>query len=1057
MLMLFYALAAKAQTTTMKGTVKDGESGEALIGVTIMVKERSGVGTITDVEGNYAIKVNAGETLVFNFIGYQAQELAVSGQSTVNISLLPNAELIEEVVVVGYGAQKKESVVGSIATAKAEDLKSQGNISNVSDALAGSMPGVTVLQSSGMPGGGDGEDYDASAILIRGKNTWNNAAPLILVDGIERNMNDLDINEIESFSVLKDASATAVFGVKGGNGVILVTTKRGSKGKAKIAFEANSTFETISKIPEVLDAATGIQARNYAIINGVGTNPTIWQDYVPDTELDYYRHNTYPYAYPNVNMADKMLKDFGRSHRVNMTARGGTNLVNYFVSLSFNHIGDILATDDYGQGYDPAFSYNRLNFRSNLDFKITKTTKLKVNLAGHFGRQQRSGGSVHSLWHGVYIQAPDWPVIQYEDGVLGNSMGIYERYGQNQFQELNYNGLKRNNRTEVNSDFTLEQDLKCITKGLKISGRIAYDNFYKTTGGHINSEGALTKYIDPAFYEMGGYYDYEAGAYMLDDEAVDMVGEGYTSYFYPDAGSAAGFNWVAAPNTYTKEEVSTGSTRKLYYEARLNYKRKFDVHNVGAMALFSRQESQAGSNWAFKREDWVGRLTYDYDSRYFLEANGAYNGSQKYGPEYRFDFFPSIAVGWAVSNEPFFKDNIAFIEMFKIRYSDGIVGSDNFDAGTRWPYQTIWSTGSYYTQGNDYEHFGYPVREASPYIKYTEGTPGNPDLRWEISRKRNLGFEVNALRNQVAFTADFFNEHRTDMVLATDARNMHEITGAEPSPANLGELKAQGAELQLTLRKTHDNTLNYWASGNWTVSTNKIIEKEDPELKPDYQKAAGYTVGQTKTKIATGIVQSWDDMYSGVADYSSNAHYLPGDFRLLDYNANGVIDPDDGVPYGYSTTPMNTYGFSFGGGYKGFALSLQFYGIYNVTTPVQLQTFGFNSPIIYQETLDDSAMPEYGNDNPTLANLNYNRSEFPSGGHYNQRDGSMLRLKTAELSYSLPTAFTQKFKVSNMRFYVNGNNIWLWSKLPVDIQGRAYNIKNYPVKKSFTLGLNVQF
>ncbi len=1040
-----------AQQLSITGKVSD-ENGEPLTGVTVFI-QGTGDGTISDVNGDYSVSAAKGQQLKFSFIGYADQILTVTDATVLNVQMQTDAKLVEELVVVGYGAQKKESVVGAIATAKAEELKSQGNISNVADALAGSMPGVTVLQSTGLPGGGGSDEYEATEILIRGKNTWNSAAPLVLVDGIERDMNDIDINEIESFSVLKDASATAVFGVKGGNGVILVTTKRGNKGKAKLSFEANTTFENVSKIPEMVDAVEGIQARNYAIINETAANPDSWSQFTPDAELDYYRNNTYPFAYPNTDMADKMLKDYGRSHRFNMTARGGTDFVKYFASLSYNHIGDILATEDVGQGYDPEFSYNRFNFRSNLDFSLTKTTTFKVNLSGYYGQQQQSGGSVHSIWYGVYNHAPDWPVIQYEDGVYGDSQGIYERVGENEYVNVNFNGLKRNNRTEVNSDFTLEQDLSFLTKGLKISGRVAYDSFFKTSGGNIKTEGVLTKYIDPEFYELGGYYDEAAGAYMMDGELIDM--NDYTQFNYPSTNASSGFNWVAAPNSYTNEVVSSGDIRKLYYETRLNYNRKFGLHSVGAMALFNRQEKQSGSNWLAKREDYVGRATYNYDSRYLLEVNGAYNGSQKYGPEYRFDFFPSVALGWTISNENFFKDNVKYIELLKIRYSDGVVGSDNYSGG-RWSYLTLWNKGSYYSNGSASESFGYPTRQSSPYTKYNEGTPGNPDIHWEVAHKRNLGMELNAFKNQVVLTADIFNEHRTDMVLNTGARNVHEIVGASPYPANLGELKAKGAELQLTLRKTHENSLNYWASGNWTVTTNEIIYKEDPELKPDYQKTAGYTVGQTKTKISTGFVESWDDMYTGVVDYSDNSMYLPGDFRLLDYNANGVIDPNDGAPYAYSNVPMNTYGFSLGGGYKGFAVSMQFYGIYNVTTQVSLPSFSFNSPTVYEQTLQDVYMPEYDNSDPTMASLNFLRSNN-SSGHYNYRDGSMLRLKTAEVSYTLPKDFTKQIGISKMRFYVNGNNLLLWTDMPVDVQGQNFQLKNYPVKKSFTLGVNVQF
>ena len=368
-LLLFSTYVAFAQTNAITGTVTDSD-GQPLPGVTVVVVGTT-TGTVTDIDGNYSINVETGSQIRFSFIGFAEQLVDITGQTVIDITMVADTEELEEVVIVGYGTQKKESVVGAITQTKGEELKKQGNVSNLSDALAGSMPGVSVLTGTGLPGGGGnltGNDYEETEILIRGKATWNNSSPLVLVDGIERDMDDIDINEVESVSVLKDASATAVYGVKGGNGVILITTKRGSVRKPQFNMEANTSFENVSKLPEVVDAYTGIQARNYAILNEAPVNPDSWTQYVPDEILGFYRDQTYPYAYPDNRLTELMLKDYARSHRINMNVAGGTNFVKYFGSLSYNHIGDIMATEDVGHGYNPEYSYDRFNFRSNLDF-----------------------------------------------------------------------------------------------------------------------------------------------------------------------------------------------------------------------------------------------------------------------------------------------------------------------------------------------------------------------------------------------------------------------------------------------------------------------------------------------------------------------------------------------------------------------------------------------------------------------------------------------------------------------------------------------------------------
>lgn len=1061
-ILLFISVQAVfAQTKTIKGTVVDSE-GLPLPGVTVVVVGTT-TGTVTSIDGNFTIDVEPANELRFSFIGFAEQVITVGEQTVINVTLAADTEELEEVVVVGYGTQKKESVVGAITQTKGEDLKKQGNVSNLSDALAGAMPGVSVMTGTGLPGGGGnltGNNYEETEILIRGKATWNNSSPLVLVDGIERNMDDIDVNEVENISVLKDASATAVYGVKGGNGVILITTKRGSVSKPKFTFEANTTWENISKIAQVEDAYTGILSRNRAIINEAAVNPDSWNDYVPDEILGYYRDNTYPYAYPSLDLTETMLKDYGRSHRFNMNVAGGTNFVKYFGSLSYNHVGDIMATEDVGQGYNPEYSYDRFNFRSNLDFAITKTTDLSVNLSGFYGAQQTSGANYHTVWYGLYNHAPDWPVTVYEDGIYGNSEGTYERVGENELAGLLFQGYNKFNNTEINTDFKLNQKLDFITKGLSAAGKFAYDNSFVTAGENISDDGVLTKTIDPEFYTSGGYWDEASQSYKHPD-GLDV--EDFTTYYYPEGYNASsGFNWKENPLGYTPENVQIGNTnylnrtrRNLYYEVGLNYNRTYGKHEVTGLALFSRQRTEIGSNWAQLREDWVGRATYYFNRKYLLELNGSYNGSEKFGPGYKFDFFPSVAVGWTVSNERFFKENLEFVNLFKIRYSDGVVGNDRL-SGIQWGYATIWDDGSMWSGSTQaQERFGDEFLVQGP-LKYNEGTPGNPDLQWETAHKRNLGFEWGAFKNVFTGSLDVFWEDRDNMLVAANQRNIPETFGQTAPAANIGAVKSNGMEVEASIRKSYRNSFSFYVSGNWTIAKNEILEKEDPELKPDYQKQEGYAIGQNRSTLESEIMQSWDDVYTGVLDYSNNSDVLPGDFRFVDFNSNGEIDPNDGVPYGYPIYPQNTYGFSGGLSYKGFSLNVQFYGVYNVTKNIRLDRYSFDSPTIYEVLLEDTWTPEYGNANPTYPHLTYKKQNNGTGA-YNLWDASYLRLKTAELSYSLPSRWLDPIGLSQLRVFVNGNNLFVWTDMPTDGEGANFDIKNYPVKKQMTLGLNLQF
>lgn len=1033
MITLFFVLLAgisMAQTKTITGTVSD-ETGISLPGVSIIIVGTAR-GTITDIDGRYSILADPADQLQFRFVGMQTQTLTVGERTTINVVLRAEVTEMEQVVVVGYGVQKRESVVGSITQTTGEELKRAVGGSDLANSITGLMPGVITIKTSGIPGGGGIDDRETE-IYIRGQTTWNEGQPLILVDGIERRMMDVDPNEVENISVLKDASATAVFGVKGANGVILVTTKRGATGKPKLSYESSVAASSISKLPSVLNSYDVNTVLNRAIENAVPADENAWKDFVPWEILQYYKTQEYPELYPDVNWTDEMSNDFAWSHRHNLNVNGGTDFVKYFLSLGYLYEGDIMRTEDFGQGYDPDFKYERYNFRSNLDFSITKTTTLGVNLAGYYGSQQRPEGGRFDIWKGLYGNPPDMYPIRYADGTYADT-DIYDRYS-NAIYLINFGGLSKENRSEINTDFILTQKLDVITKGLTFKAKVSYDNRFISTGPNISDEGLTRKYISP------GILDAKTAA----DSAK------YITYKYPQSftQTSHGYNYVGTPLSMGSEYISNSNAnniyRSLFYELSLNYARNFGDHAFTGLFLLNRRENTTGSNFTNYREDWVGRATYDYAKRYFLEFNGAYNGSEKFDLQYRFGFFPSLAGGWMLSNENFFRNVLPFANVFKIRYSWGKVGNDQGIA--RWQYVSGWD------KTNITRPFGAPVTQPG-YPIYLEAVVANPDIRWETAEKQNIGLETGFFKSLIAVNFDYFWEHRYDMFINSDDRTSNIIFGATLPSANIGELRSKGWELEVKFSKAWPNS-RLWSNYHWSRATDEVIFRDDPELRPDYQKLAGYPIGQTRTQLYSGIIQSWDEMYTGVVQ-PTNTYYLPGDHRIVDYNADGTIDANDNVPYMYPNRPEYTYGWTLGYNYKGFSAMAQFYGVYNVSGSQSYGEFHINYHIAYDLQLNESWSPEAGR---TTGDNLYKHVRYNTGspnGHYWVWDYSYFKLQNAEISYTFTGNRLNKAGISQLRVFLNGNNLWLWNKTLED-RDRPKDQREYPVLKRYNCGVNVTF
>ncbi len=1010
------------QQRTVTGRVIDQDNNEGLPGVNILVRGTT-TGTVTDVDGNFRVDVPSSEAvLVFSSIGYAAQEIVVGQNSIINVTMASDVFSLSEIVVVGYGEQKKESIVGAITQTSGEVLQRAGGVSNVGAALTGNLPGVVTMSSSGMPGEED------PMILIRAASSWNNREPLVLVDGVERPMRGVDLNAVESISVLKDASATAVFGVKGANGVILITTKRGKEGSAKIDVTVSSTVKVPSKLPNKYDSYDALMARNVAIENELGVSPDSWAYIRPQSFIENYRNQTtieQRERYPNIDWQKELFKDYAMAYNANVSVSGGTSFIKYFTSADFQHEGDLFRVWDNGRNYDAGYGFNRLNVRSNLDFQLTKTTTFKVNLAGSnavrkspWNQTNNSDWAVAQQWAGAYNIAPDVFMPKYSDGTWGFYPDISNV--SNSAANLALGGAMTTTTTRINTDFILEQDLDMITKGLKFRSSISWDNGFVEFNRGVNDlfNNAQQKWIDP---NTGN------PTYKLDFEQNNLFD------------FMQGVLWTTSGG----EVRNSDTQRNLNFQIQPSWSRSFDRHNVSAMGMFMRQQRATGSEMPRYREDWVFRATYDFNGKYFVEYNGAYNGSEQFNKDYRFAFFNSGALGWMLSEEAFLKD-LGFLDLLKLRSSYGEIGDDNVN--DRWLYMTQWSyEGSSSLDLN---------QGTSPYTWYSERSVGNPDVRWETVKKFNVGVDYAFLKGMISGSVDVFRDTRRDILVAGGDRAVPSYFGATPPRANLGSVQAQGYEIVLNLSRSFGRDLRLWANLNLTHAKNEILDRDDPELYPSYRKQAGYAINQHRTWVDAGYMNTYDQVYGSPQHNTNDGQKLPGTKYIIDFNGDGVIDDSDQVPYGYSDIPQNTYNATVGFEWKGFSGFLQFYGVTNVTRNVPLNSFGSRLNTVYDmgtwwsgETMTgDVPVPRWLS-TPSY----YNGTQFLF-------DGSYARLKNAELAYTFGGSQMGKIGFTSLRVFVNGNNLWVWSKMPDDRESNfagAGNQGAYPTVKRYNLGLRL--
>lgn len=1025
LLMLFSCLTVLAQNgITVRGTVFDS-NGETVIGASVVLKGNNSIGTISDIDGNFVLTVpNENSTLIVSFVGMKSQEVKATSKGMIKVTLEDDSQQLEEVVVVGFGQQKKASVVGAIAQTNAKALERTGGVSSLGQALTGNLPGVVTMTTTGQPG-----DEDPK-ITIRGVTSWNSSDPLVLVDGVERPMNSVDINSVASISVLKDASATAVFGVRGANGVILITTKRGEEGKAVININASTTLKTYSKIPDMMDAYDALSLRNQVIESELAYHPDSWSYYLTQDRLNKYR---YPAnlaeaeRYPNIDWADYLLKNVATSYNANINISGGTKFVKYFASVDYTHEGDIYKKVANTKGYDPGFGYDRINVCSNLDFNLTKTTKFHVNLSGSHAVKKATQGQYENLvWSAFYGIAPDSFMPVYSDGTFGYYQPNPTQAATNSYENLSVNGIGYTTDDRLNTDFTLEQDLGFLLKGLNIQAKLAFDNAFRETGRGVDDttdwESEAHKWIDPE------------------------TGQEYTD-ITPDALYKFDFHNNNAWKTGAGSVQNNATYRRLNYSAQLNYSNKFGQHTVGAMGNFSREQYATGSEQPHYRENWVFRVTYDFANRYMFEYNGAYNGSEIFAKENRFAFFNSGAIGWMVSEEPLVKKlNLKWLDMLKLRASYGEIGDDNING--RWLYMDTWANGGAYRQsltGVD------PAK--SPYSWWQQTQLGNKNLQWEVATKLDIAADFAILGGLISGSFDYFKEKRSNILITGGNRAVPGYFGASAPVANLGKVDSEGFELDLRWNKQLNRDWRLWGNTSLTHAVSKVKEADDPQLKPEYQKKANKAIDQTYTYLDHGYYNSWDELYGSTAHDEYDDGRKPGNYIILDYDADGIISVNDNIPYGYTGIPQNTMNLQVGCDYKGWSFFVQFYGVNNVNRSVGLTSLGGTRNTAFYEGTYWS--PDNQNADVPLPRWLNQTSKYTDGTRF-MFDGSYVRLKYAELSYTFSKEKWLKASgLSSLKLFVNGNNLFLWTDMPDDRESNTGGWSAYPTQRRFNLGFKI--
>ncbi|MDR2037565.1 MAG: TonB-dependent receptor [Bacteroidales bacterium] len=1019
------------QEVNLSGVVLD-EKDEPLPGASILVKG-STRGVMTDPDGAFSIKVSPTDQLVVSFVGYEDFTLEVGAQTKVSITLSPKANELDEVTIVAFGKQKKESVVASVSTVKVSDLKVPS--SNLTTAFAGRIAGLISVQTTGEPGA-DNADF-----FVRGVSSFEGGRsnPLILIDGFEATKDDLarlQPDDIESFSVMKDASASVLYGARGANGIIIVTTKPGTEGAPRISARVDVNVTTPTREKKVLDGPTYMRMYNEALIS---RNPES-VPYYSEQKIQSTIRGDNPNIYPNVDWYDEMFNNATVNTKANINVSGGGGVATYYVSGGYDHDNGLLKTNQ-SNSFDNNISINRVHIRNNVILKLSSTTKLDTRIQGRFENYNGPYRSAKDIYYSVMLANPvDHPVIYEPDAARMHADHVLfgNTYDNNQYMKTNpyaqmVMGYEDRQENRISAQATLLQDLDFITEGLKLQLKGSAATWSKSSG---------LRFFTPFYYGLDSY---------------NMVTGEHTLYC------------LNPTNTNNKlgDVIPSRDGDALYSgELRLNWERIFGVHSVGAMVvgtLSSKQLTSGNSTSIFeqlpeKNMGISGRATYGFDSRYFVEFAFGYNGSEKFSSDKAYGFFPSIGLGWLISNEPYWNVSKNIISNLKLKFTWGRVGNDALDGrGGRFFYLSQFNRGGgAYIFGEDF---------LNRYEGYSIARYPNADISWEVSNKYNLGLELGFLKDQaIKLQIDAFLDNR---------ENIYELRQNYPHSAGLevnirtnsGRVRSKGIEAELDIQ--HNFTTDFWVTGrgNFTFAVNEILEKDEPNYRDDYRSQIGHSTTQKWGLVAERLFVDDQEVANSPKQYDGN--YMAGDIKYKDVNGDGIINDEDQIPMGYPTSPQIQYGFGLSAGYKKFDLSFFFQGNARVSFFINSGTGGGTdgtegiAPLVNRRNALEIVERDYWSEtNPNVHAFWPRLSVRTLDNNTKQsswwlRNNSFLRLKTVEFGYSVGSL--PKIKISNLRFYFSGENFFVLSRFKLWDPEQGRNGLGYPLNRKYNIGLHVTF
>lgn len=1035
LIMYFVPTLAVAQVV-VTGSVSDDMG--PIAGANV-IEKGSANGVITDMDGNFRLQVQNPKTVILkvSFIGYSDQEIPLNGKTNIKVFLKEDSEMLEEVTVVAYGVQKKETLTGAISSVKTDALLASPNAS-VANSLAGKITGLSSVQSSGQPGAEDPK------IFVRGVGslTEGGAAPLILVDGVERSFYQMDPNEIESVTVLKDASATAVFGVRGANGVVLVTTRRGTDSRAKIAVSSSVGISQIAQWVELSDAYT------YATLYNEQERNDGRDEVFSPYDLERFKLGDNPIMYPNMNWRDYMVKKASVQTQHNLNISGGTDHIRYFVSAGFLYQDGLLKDFGTGDGY----KYKRYNYRANLDFDMSKSTTLKLGIGGVVGDRQEPNNGV---WGQLSISQPfSGPGLV--DGVPMTSQQRYQGILYvDPFTGTYGKGHSRKLDNTMNLDLHLVQKLDFITKGLSVEVKGAYNTNYSVTTTRKGNIEVYTPYFES---ELDG-----SGLNIGDPDFNENI-------VYRIGGTNSKPGW----------EQKTDRGRNWYFEASARYNRKFGDHNVGALLLYNQSKKYYPKQFVHLPTAYVGlagRVTYDYKSRYVGEFNIGYNGSENFAPDKRFGTFPAFSLGWVATEEGFMKKQNV-IEFLKLRASVGLVGNDNMSDNRYLYLPDSYKVNLQHNEGGNWKeeqwayNFGF---DNNAWLKGAmEQRLGNKNVTWETALKQNYGADMRFLDGRLKVTVEYFMENRKDILIARKTIPGMTALSKDLLPVvNMGKVKNKGYEIEIGWDDRIDE-FHYYISGNMSYSKNKIIFQDEVEPNETYLWRTGREVNATFGYVTNGFYQM-NDFDITTDDAGKKIYTLkeglpvpqvpvyPGDVKYQDLNKDNIINPDDQMQIGHSNRPNYTFGLNYGADWKGFFFSMNWTGAAERSVALADQ---FRKPFNAESRgLMEFQAHGYWTESNAESAI-YPRLSKNSSKHNSMtstlwvKDGSYLKLKNLTVGYNFNDyPFLKKLGISQLGIKFTGYNLLSIDHLDfIDPEFVAsWNETKYPVTRMYNLGLNITF